>query len=178
MSRTTRQVLAVGTVTFLVFAGAAMNTSVLTVDVETADAPRMVIPVPVPVAQAALVFAPDEAKRIEAPELARYLPYVERGLSALREAPNARLIEVRDRDDHVEITKQDDRLRIRVREAGDGARVDVDVPLAAAEAALRAYDRVGGTFDTGELLSALRSAPRGNLVHVLDGTDEVTIEVW
>lgn len=178
MSRTTKQVLAVGAVTFLIFAGAAMNTSVLTVDVETADAPRMVIPVPVPVAQAALVFAPDEAKRVEVPELARYLPHVQRALGALREAPDARLVGVRDRGDHVEISKEDDRLRIRVREAGDGARVDVDVPLAAAEAALRAYDRESGTFDTGELVSVLRSAPRGNLVHVLDGTDEVTIEVW
>lgn len=178
MSRTTKQVLAVGTVTFLVFAGAAMNTSVLTVDVETAEAPRMVIPVPVPLAQAALVFAPDEAKRIEAPELARYLPHVKRALGALREAPDARLVEVRDAGEHVEISKEDDRLRIRVREAGEGARVDVELPLAAAEAALRSYDTGSGTFDTGELISALRSAPRGDLVHVVDGAEEVTVEVW
>lgn len=103
MSGTTRKVLAVGLVTFLVFAGAAMNTSVLTVDVDTADAPRLVLPVPVPAARAGLFFAPDEAKRIEAPELARHLPHARRMLGALRDAPSGELARVLDGTDEVTI---------------------------------------------------------------------------
>ena len=161
----------------LVVGGAVVNTSVLMVDVDTPEGPDITVPVPLPMARAGLWFAPDEAKRVKAPELAEHLPHVMKAVAALRRAPDGVFVEVRDRDEHVEIVKEGDDLRVHVI---DGSRTTVNVrfPLAAAQKALDAYDRDERTFDTSELVAALGSAPRGELVHVLDGEDEVRISMW
>lgn len=161
----------------LVVGGAVVNTSVLLVDVDTPEGPDVTVPVPLPVARAGLWFAPEQARRVKAPELAEHLPRVRKIVKALEDAPDGVFVEVRDRDEYVEIIKEDDDLRVHVI---DGSRTTVDVrfPLAAAQKALDAYDRDERTFDTSELVAALGSAPRGELVHVLDGKDEVRISMW
>lgn len=173
----TRKLAAVALVPALLLGGAVANTSVLVVDVQTPDSPHLVIPVPLPLARAGLAFAPDEARRVELPGLAEHLPAARKAVAALRGAPDGVFVELHDRDEHVRITKEDDLLRVRVI---DGARTKVDVrlPLAVAEEALRAYDAEGGSFDTSGLAAALGSAPGGELVHVLDGDDEVSIRMW
>jgi len=161
----------------LVVGGAVANTSVLMVDVDTAEGPDITVPVPLPMARAGLWFAPDEAKRVEALELAEHLPHARKAVAALRQAPDGVFVEVHDRDEHVKIVKEGESLRVRVID-GSRTSVDVRVPLAAAEKALDAYDREERTFDTSDLVAALGSAPRGELVHVLDGEDEVRIRMW
>ncbi len=173
----TRKLAAVAVVPALLLGGAAMNTSVLVVDVQTPDSPHLVLPVPMPLARAGLAFAPDEAKRVQAPELADHLPEAKKAVAVLREAPDGVFVGVRDGDEHVKITKEDDILRVHVI---DGSRTTVDVrfPLAAAAEALEAYDVEEGSFATSDLVAALGSGPGGELVHVLDGEDEVSIRMW
>lgn len=173
----TRKLAAVAVVPALLLGGAVVNTSVLVVDVQTPDGPHLVLPVPMPLARAGLTFAPDAAKRVEVPELAEHLPEAKKAVAALRQAPDGVFVEVHDGDEHVRISGEDDILRVHV---VDGSRTTVDVrfPLAAAEAALDAYDVEHGSFDTSDLVAALGSAPGGDLVHVLDGEDEVSIRMW
>lgn len=161
----------------LLVGGVAASTSVVLVDVDAADAPHMVVPVPVPVARAALAFAPDEAQWVDAPELAEHLPTVEKAVAALGEAPDGVLVEVEDGEDRVLISKEGDLLRVRAGD-GPGTKVDVNVPIASASAALQAYDRGRRSFRVGGLLAALGTVPGGELVHVLDGRDEVEIRMW
>lgn len=157
--------------------GAVMNASVMLVDVHDADGTHIVVPVPLTLAQAALTFAPDEAKRIQAPELAEYLPHAGRILEELRKAPDGLLVEVEERDEHVRIAKEGDVLRIRVTE-GNRTDVDLKLPLRSVQAMLGAYDEERRSFRASDLISALKSAPDGELVHVLDGGDEVQIRMW
>ncbi|MDP2497202.1 MAG: hypothetical protein Q8W44_04330 [Candidatus Palauibacterales bacterium] len=173
----TRKLAAVAIVPALLLGGAVMNTSVLVVDVQTPDSPHLVVPVPMPLARAGLAFAPDEAKRVQVPELAEHLPEAKKAVAALREAPDGLFVEVHDGDEHVRITKEGDVLRVRVI---DGSRTNVNVrfPLAAAAEALEAYDVEDRSFDTSDLVAALGSGPGGELVHVLDGEDEVSIRMW
>lgn len=162
--------------TFLV-GGAVMNASVMLVDVHDSDGTHIVVPVPLSLAQAALTFAPDDVKRIEAPEVAEYLPYAEGILEELRKAPDGLLIEVEERDEHVRIAKEGDVLRVHVTE-GDDSNVDLSLPLSSMQAMLRSYDAERRSFRASDLVSALKSAPDGQLVHVLDGGDEVKIRMW
>lgn len=173
----TRKLAAVAIVPALLLGGAAVNTSVLVVDVQTPDSPHLVIPVPLPLARAGLALAPDEARRVEVPELAEHLPAAKKAVAALREASDGVFVEIRGRDEHVRIAKEDDLLRIRVID-GSKTKVDVSVPLAAAGEALLAYDREERSFDTSDLVAALGTAPSGELVRVLDGEDEVGIRLW
>lgn len=173
----TRKLAAVAVVPALLLGGAVMNTSVLVVDVQTPDSPHLVLPVPMPLARAGLAFAPDEAGRVEAPELAHHLPEAKKAVAALREAPDGVFVEVHEGDEHVRITGEDDILRVSVID-GSRTTVDVRLPLAAVEEALDAYDVEEGSFDTSDLIAALGSGPGGELVHVLDGGDEVSIRLW
>lgn len=161
----------------LLVGGAVVNTSVLLVDVDAGDAPHLVVPVPLPVARAALALAPDEARWVEAPEVARHLPMLERVVGALGESPDGVLVEVEDDDERVEVAKHGDIVRVRASD-GPGTSVDVDVPIRSARAVLRAYDRDRRSFRSSGLLAALGTVPDGELVHVLDGENEVELRMW
>lgn len=152
------------------------TTGVVLVDVREScpDNMHLVIPVPLALAQVGLSFAPDEAKYIHCPEFARYQRVAEKVLRELQRGPDGVLVEVHDRSDDVRIEKIGDSLRIHVREAG-GETVECRLPIRAALRTIRAYDGEG--FPTKAAIWALRSAPRGTLVHVQDGSDEVTIRL-
>lgn len=156
--------------------GAVMNAGVMVVDVHDSDGTRIVVPVPVALAQAALIFAPDEARNIEAPEADEYLPYAQRFVEELREAPDGVYVEVDEDDEHVRVSKEGDVLRVRVISGSDES-VDVNLPLSSARAMLESYDADTRTFRASGLVSALTAAPSGKLVHVLDGGDEVEIRM-
>lgn len=154
--------------------GVVVHSGVMLVDVQEANGPRLVIPVPLAAAHAGLLFAPHEARRIPAPDVADYLPHADRAVEALREASDGLLLEVTDRGEHVTIVKEGDLLRVRVVERGD-VTAEVTVPLRSIEAVVRAYDVERGTFRTSKLVQALGAAPHGEIVHVVDGGDRVRI---
>ena len=61
----------------LLLVGVCLSSSCVVVDVRPADGPRIIVPVPLVFARAALAFAPDEATYIEIPELDDYADVAE-----------------------------------------------------------------------------------------------------
>jgi len=151
-------------------------TGVAVVDIKDSgpDGHHLTIPVPLMIAQAALTFAPDEAKYVECPKFARYQKVAATILEELEHAPDGVLVEVNDQGDHVLIRKEDNVLRISVDESS-GESVECNLPLKSAIKAVLAYD--GHGFPTKAAFWALRRAPHGTLVHVKDGEDEVTVRL-
>lgn len=157
--------------------GVVMNSSIMLVDV-TDDDTRIVVPVPLSLAQIAVAFAPSEAKYVQVPdEVRRIWPYVDRFVEEIRDIPDVMLVEVVDGNDHVQIFKEGDVLKILVDEGGK-EHVEVNVPLASLAAMVDAYDADGGYFRTSRLVGALRAAPSGDLVRVVDGNEKVHIRMW
>lgn len=74
-------------------------------------------------------------------------------------------------DESVLVRKEGKCITIDVNEADE--QVHCRVPLKSVARILAAYDGEG--FSTSTMIRALRSAPRGDLVHVRDGQDEVRI---
>lgn len=173
----TKKIALVALLPLMVAGWTLTQRSVVLVDVQEAGGHRIVVPVPLALAQGALVFAPEEARFLEAPEMGRYLPHAERVVDALRDAGDAVYVELTDEGEHVRVSREDDVLRVRVRE-GSETEVDVQLSFATARAVIRAYDRETGRFESSKLVSALRSMPRGQVVHALDGPDEVSIRMW
>jgi hypothetical protein len=167
----------------LLVGGVVMNSSVMVVSVHEAGGTNITVPVPLALAQVVMAFAPDEIKYVDIEhaddEVARYWPYLERIVDELGNIPDAVLVEVEDGNDHVIVAKDGDVLRVSVDEGnGSGETVRVNVPLSMVSAMLDAYDKETGTLRTSRLVGALRAAPSGELVHVLDGRDEVSIRMW
>lgn len=132
-------------------------------------------PVPLELAQFALHFVDDETQRVEIPELANYAPAGRKILAALREAEDGVFIKVDDDSDHVEIGKYDDVLAVSV-DGGDGEQVRVRVPIRTAMRILDGYD--GEALTASQVVRALRYSPATELVHVIDGEDEVRVRIW
>ncbi len=160
---------------FLLVALVVGATGIAVVDVHEGgpDGTHLVVPVPLILAQAALTFAPHEAKYVECPDLAPYEDLADEIVRELRKAPDFTLIEVHDAEDDVIIRKVDGVLDISVRDGEDD--VHCRVPLKSAQRLIAAYD--GHGFPTKAAVWALRDAPRGELVHVTDGEDEVRIRI-
>ena len=126
------------------------------------------------IAQAALTFAPEQAKYVACPQFARYQKVAGTVLEELEHAPDGVLVEVNDEGSSVLIRKEGPLLRINVNEAS-GESVECNLPLKSAIKAVEAYD--GHGFPTKAAFWALRRAPHGTLVHVKDGEDEVTVKL-
>ena len=152
------------------------GTGVVVVDVRESGGHRIVVPVPLLLAETAARFAPmppaPALRDLEKVE--RYLPAADEVLAALAEAPDAELVRVDDGPDHVLIEKVGQTLRIRV-EAPD-SRVSVNVPLDMVRETLQQLR--GGRIDAAGLVGALRQARLSQLVEVHDGEDHVKISVW
>ena len=147
-------------------------TGVVLVDVQEEDGMHIVIPVPILLAQAALSFAPNEAKYVEAPEFAPYMELADSVLEELQYVEDFTMVEIEDGDDSVMIRKVGDELLVDVSSRG-GEQVLCRVPIKGAARVLASYDGYG--FTTKSAVAALRSASRGDLVHVQDGGDTVRI---
>ena len=158
----------------VVLAAMLLSSSCVVVDVKQADGPRIIVPVPLFVARAALAFAPPEAKHVTVPELAEYRDVAEEILNELRDAPDGVLIEVRDDGEQVLIEKVGDRLEIDVH--GDDEEVSVTVPITFVLDILDSYD--GEELTTSEVLRALSSVSRTELVHVKTKDEEVRVWIW
>ena len=158
----------------VVLAALLLSSSCVVVDVKQADGPRIIVPVPLFVARAALTFAPEEAKHVSVPELAEYRDVAEKILRELRNAPDGVLVEVRGDGEHVLIEKVGDDLEVDVH--GDEEEVSVTVPLTLVLDILDSYD--GEELESSDVLAALSSVSRKDLVHVKTQEEEVRIWIW
>lgn len=156
-----------------VFLGLLLSADYAVVDVRPHDGPRIIVPVPLALARLALEFAPQEARYVQVPEIAEYLPHAERIVQELHRADDGLLVSVEERHQTVRIEKAGDALEIFVDDRD--SVVDVSIPLDAVIEVLRAYDGQG--FDTRDLVRAVGRAD-GDLVHVRDRDQEVRIWVW
>ena len=160
----------------LLLLGLVASSGLVVVDVKLADGPRIVVPVPLFLARAALGFAPEEAREVEVPELGEYSEIASRLVAELRDCDDGILVEVDDQDDHVLIEKIGDEIAIEVSSADQ--EVSVRIPLAAAAEILESYD--GSRLRVAGVLDALSSSSLSgtDLVHVRSENEEVKIWVW
>ncbi len=148
-------------------------TGILLVDVREGgpDGTHIVIPVPLVVAHAALAFAPAEARHVKCEDFGQYQEVAVRLAEELSRCPDFIIAEVVERDESVLVRKTGKCITIDVKDGDE--QVHCRVPLKSVARMLAAYDGEG--FSTSAMIRALGSAPRGDLVHVRDGEDEVRI---
>ena len=159
----------------LLLLGMIASSTFVVVDVNPADGPHLVVPVPLSLAQTALSFAPTEVRRIEIPEFSEYSELVHELVHEIRTIPDSILVEVEDGKDHVLIEKIGDELSVSVR-GGDDELVDVHIPLDMLEEVVESYD--GETLELRHVLRSIGSVSHQDLVHVRDGDDEVKVWIW
>ena len=140
------------------------------------DGSRIVVPVPLVFAQAALALAPavapEEKMRIP-DEALEHMGLAREVLEALAAAPDGELVRVEERDELVVVAKEGRFLRVRV--SGERENVSVNVPL---YLALQALPDEHGRIRTAALAGALGGVRFTDLVEVQDGNDHVRVWVW
>lgn len=163
-------------VPLVLMGGFLLVTDTVVVDVREGgpDGHHIVVPVPLPLAQLALNFAPEEETTITCPELWRYRDAIGRVVEELRKAPDGELVRVEEADTFVSIRKEGSQLLVYVEE--DESTVKVKFPLKAVKRFLARLD--GDTFTARDLLASASNTMHGQVVHVRDGDDEVKISVW
>jgi hypothetical protein len=161
----------------LAMASVVAGTGVVVVDVKEADGTRIVVPVPLLLAETAAHLVPAHATRQamkNMEEARRYLPVAEEVMAAIAEAPDAELVSVDDGDEHVRIHKVGDEIQIRV--TGRREKVSVNVPIDLVQKTLREVHH--GKMYPEDFVGLLRQARMTDLVDVVDGDDHVKISVW
>ena len=140
------------------------------------DGSRIIVPVPLVFAQAALALAPmaAPADKLRLPhEAAEHMGLAREVIEALAAAPDGELVRVEERDEQVLITKEGRTLKVRV--TGKRENVTVNVPL---HLALEALPGPDGRIRIAALAGALGSVRFTDLVEVHDGKDHVRVWVW
>ncbi len=140
------------------------------------DGNRIVVPVPLVFAQAALAVAPvfaEEELRLP-DEAAEHIGIAREVLEALAAAPDGVLVHVQEPDEEVIVRKEGDTLVIQVR-GRNGEDVSVNAPLSLAMSALPDSD---GRISTLKMAGALSAVRFSDLVEIRDGDDHVRIWVW
>jgi hypothetical protein len=140
------------------------------------DGNRIVVPVPLVFAQAALALAPMAAPvdKLQIPAEAReHMGLAREVVEALAAAPDGELVRVEERDEQVVITKEGRTLKVHV--TGKHENVSVNVPL---QLALQAIPGPDGRIKTAALAGALSSVRFTDRVEVQDGKDHVRVWVW
>jgi hypothetical protein len=137
---------------------------------------RIVVPVPLVLAQAAVALAPmaapEHAMRVPE-EAVEHMGLAREVVEALAAAPDGEFVRVEERDETVVITKEGQTLKVRV--TGKRESVSVNVPLHLALAALPGRD---GRIRTAALAGALAGVRFTDVVDVKDGNDHVRVWVW
>ena len=166
---------ALGLVSLVTVGGlASMDYAVVDVKEGGPDGHRIVVPVPILLAQSVLAFAPDHVTQLPVDrEAERWMPVARKVVAELRTIPDAELIHVQDNGSDVRISKVADHLEIRVHDHGDD--VAVNVPLEAADEVLASLH--GGHLDVRRALAALHRA-NGQIVDVRSGDDHVSVRVF
>lgn len=158
---------------------ACFATGVAVVDVREGgpDGHRIVVPVPLMIAQAALAFAPVEASGLDlaehgGPELREQLRAAHGVLEALADAPDGEIVRVEEPGQQVVVEKRGGSLHVEVHDGKDD--VEVNVPL---DAVLDAVSG-SGRIDASALVAGLRQARLSEIVNVQSGDDHVKISIW
>jgi len=140
------------------------------------DGHRIVVPVPLVFAQAALAAAPAVVEEeIRLPEEAvRHVGIARDLLEAVAAAPDGVFVHVEQPDEEVLIRKEGDKFVVRVR-GRNGEDVSVNAPLSLAMSALPDAD---GQISTMKMAGALSAVRFTDLVEVHDGDDHVRVWVW
>jgi hypothetical protein len=137
---------------------------------------RIVVPLPLVLAQAAVAVAPavaGEKMRIPDQAALEHMGVARKVLEALAKSPDGELVRVEERDEQVVITKQGGTLQIRVHSAKEDVAVNVPLCLA-----LQALPDEHGNIRTAALAGALGGVRFTDLVDVQDGNDHVRVYVW
>ena len=134
---------------------------------------RVIVPVPILLAQMAAKFAPEEVRHLRDPKLAEHMPLLRAVARELRQLGDAELVRVEGRDETVSIVKSGGDLIIEVAQPGE--QVHVRFPVAVLERIFESSD--SDCLHPAAVLGALKETS-GELVHVVDGDDEVHISVW
>ena len=145
------------------------------VDVRQAEpeAFHVTVPLPLPLARAALLFVDEDEARVDIPELARFLAGAEKMVRLLIDAPDAELLRISGRDEEVIVATVGDDLVIDVETRGE--EVHVRVPLSRLEELLSYYD--GEAFEVSDLLDVVGAVSPGELVHIRNRDHEVTVAI-
>jgi len=143
------------------------------------DGHRIVVPVPLVFAQAALALAPiavpDHAMRMRVPDEAlEHMGLAREVLEALAEAPDGEYVRVEGRDELVVVAKEGRYFKVNVKN-GTRENVSVNVPI---NLALQALPGSDGRIRTAALAGALSGVRFTDLVDVQDGNDHVRVWVW
>jgi len=141
------------------------------------DGHRIVVPVPLVLAQAALAVAPavaEEELRVPDTGALEHIGVARGVLEAIAAAPDGELVRVEQPDEQVLVVKEGDALLVRVH-GREGEDVSVRVPLRMALSALP--DREG-RVSTLALAGSLGAVRFTDLVEVHDGENHVRVWVW
>ncbi len=139
------------------------------------DGPRIVVPVPLLAAEAALAFVPDKDLDLKMDDEARrYLPVAAELVKELRSIPDAEIVRVEDDGELVTVRKRGEVLEVRVVKGKE--RVAVNLPLDCVEEVLKSVG--SGRLDVRRALAGLHRFGRTDLVEVVDGDEHVRVYVW
>ena len=152
---------------------AALPWVVVDVRQEGPAAFHITVPLPLPLARAALLFVDEDETRVEIPELARFCAEAEKMVRLLADAPDAELVRISSRDEEVIIAKAGDYLEIGVQTRDE--EVHVRIPLFRLEELLSYYD--GEAFEISDLLDVVGAISPGELIHVRGRDHEVTVAI-
>jgi hypothetical protein len=138
------------------------------------DMPRLVIPVPLRAAEAALSLVPQRDVAVDIGDAERYLAVARELVGELRRMPDAEIVRVEDRDELVSVAKRGDELQVHV--SGRREQVSVNLPLDCVKEVLESVR--GGRVDLRRALAGLHRLGRTDLVEVVDGSEHVRVYVW
>ena len=161
----------------LVITIVSMDWLIVSVHESGEDGTRIWIPVPIAAIRLAVWAVPDkifEEADTDAPEFAEYEDVFRAMLGEFEKMPDALLVEVTERKEHVVIRKQADVFVIDVSDGDED--VSVRVPVASLRYIADAYD--GQRFDPLKILEIVHELPDGDLVHVREPGTEVRLAVW
>jgi hypothetical protein len=137
---------------------------------------RIMVPVPLVLAQAAIALAPlaapEHAMRVP-PEALEHMGLAREVLEAIAAAPDGEFVRVEQRDEQVVVAKEGRYFKVHV--TGAHQNVSVNVPL---HLALQALPGPDGRIRTAALAAALSGVRFTDLVDVQDGNDHVRVFVW
>jgi hypothetical protein len=137
---------------------------------------RIVVPVPLVFAQAALAAAPlvaQDKMRVPDGEALEHVGLAREVIEALAAAPDGELVRVEEAKEQVVITKEGRSIHVQVH--SDHENVNVTVPL---HLALQALPDRSGRIHTAAIAGALGAVRFTDLVDVQDGKDHVRVYVW
>jgi len=159
-------------------AGASQNAAWVHVRVEETDrASRVSVNLPMPVVEAALSAAPDTIVKDGRIKMGDHrhgmsLAEMRRIWREMRNAGDAELASIEEKDETVNVSRRGDIVHVRVTERGGKEEVNVDVPAAVVDAALGGED---DSIDFKALVQELRKH-RGDVVRVTG--DDGSVRVW